>query len=193
MSVAGDRISQGVTCHVANHMTLLPPPPTEWLTDRHRLWKNYQNGNNLVIFTAHKRSLGQGNMFRSCVCQEFCPRGVWYHRRGAWSRGVPGTGGCLLPGGCAWWRPPHSYCCGQYASYWNAFLWLLFLKDKWNYYENCISHKHLLIAVLTQNQEQFRWWHCWRPLSSTGETESKQRLFLMLPLTFLSQKFHRLL
>ena len=55
-------------------------------------------------------------------------------------RGVPAPGGCvcmllgdawprgcLLPGGCAWsgstWRrPPHGYCCGLYASYWNAFL-----------------------------------------------------------------------
>ena len=27
-----------------------------------------------IIFTAHKQSLGQGNIFRS-VCQEFCPQG----------------------------------------------------------------------------------------------------------------------
>ena len=47
----------------------------------------------IVIFTARKRSLGQGNIFTS-VCQEFCSRG------GAWSGGtVPG------PGGDAW-RPP---------------------------------------------------------------------------------------
>ena len=35
---------------------------------------------------------------------------------GAWS-----LGGCLVLGG-AWWRPPDGYCCGWYASYWNAFL-----------------------------------------------------------------------
>ena len=35
---------------------------------------------------------------------------------GAWSRGVPGPGGG--PGG----DPPDGYCCGWYASYWNAFL-----------------------------------------------------------------------
>ena len=29
---------------------------------------------------------------------------------GLWSRGVPGV------------EPPDGYCCGQYASYWNAFL-----------------------------------------------------------------------
>ena len=41
----------------------------------------------------------------------------------AWPRG------CLLPGGvCMVWEylaetpPPHGYCCGLYASYWNAFL-----------------------------------------------------------------------
>ena len=77
-----------------------------------------------------------------------CPRGG-----GAWSdgvsapRGVPGlgevsaSGGCLLwgvpdlgdvllPGGgwypsMHWGRPPQrdGYCCGRYASYWNAFLY----------------------------------------------------------------------
>ena len=49
-------------------------------------------------------------------------------RGGAWSwggcswRGLLPGGGCLVRGG-AWWRtPPDNYCCGQYASYWNAFL-----------------------------------------------------------------------
>ena len=38
----------------------------------------------------------------------------------AWFQGVPAPGGCMVEG--TWWRPPHGYCCGQYASYWNAFL-----------------------------------------------------------------------
>ena len=48
---------------------------------------------------------------------------------GAWSRGTLVLGGawsrgrCLVPGG-AWWRPPDGHCCGRYASYWNAFLFL---------------------------------------------------------------------
>ena len=46
-----------------------------------------------AIFTARKRSLGQGNIFRS-VCQDFCPQG------GAWSWGGAWSGGCLVPGGC---------------------------------------------------------------------------------------------
>ena len=36
-----------------------------------------------TVITAHKRSLGQGNIFRS-VCQEFCPQG------GCLLGGVPG-------------------------------------------------------------------------------------------------------
>ena len=32
------------------------------------------NGNSYSVITARKRSLGQGNIFRS-VCEEFCPRG----------------------------------------------------------------------------------------------------------------------
>ena len=61
------------------------------------------------IITARKRSLGQGNIFTS-VCQEFCSQG-----------------GCLVPGGV--WRPPlrDGYCCGWYASYWNAFLFYIVL------------------------------------------------------------------
>ena len=54
-------------------------------------------------------------------------------------RGVPGPGGCLVGGsasagwGGGWYPtcteadPPgrDGYCCGRYASYWNAFLFLL--------------------------------------------------------------------
>ena len=43
---------------------------------------------NHSIFTACKRSLGQGNIFRS-MCQEFCPRG------GGWYPSMP----CKYPGG----------------------------------------------------------------------------------------------
>ena len=49
---------------------------------------------------------------------------------GVWSRGdVPGPGGCMLlggrvpgPGVVPGRDPPNGYCCGRYASYWNAFL-----------------------------------------------------------------------
>ena len=58
--------------------------------------------------------------------------GAW-SQGGAWSwgvpgpRGVPGLGCVPGPGGVwsggAWGRPPRDgFCCGQYASYWNAFL-----------------------------------------------------------------------
>ena len=32
------------------------------------------------------------------------------------------SGGCLLQGGCLVETPRDGYCCGRYASYWNAFL-----------------------------------------------------------------------
>ena len=57
--------------------------------------------------------------------------GVPAPRRGTWSGTVPGLGG--LPGlgvpglggawsGCRGSPPPDGYCCGRYASSWNAFL-----------------------------------------------------------------------
>ena len=71
-----------------------------------------QFSSEFYITTAHKRSLGQGNIFRS-VCQEFCPQGGWYpsmHCR--WYLSMP----CMSPGphprgklrGLAWGSPgPH--------------------------------------------------------------------------------------
>ena len=44
-------------------------------------------------------------------------RRVSVHRGGAWSWG-PGPGGCLVPPSPG----RYGYCCGRYASYWNAFL-----------------------------------------------------------------------
>ena len=43
---------------------------------------------------------------------------------GSGPEGVPGPGGggCLVPSGVPGGDPPDGYCCGRYASYWNAFL-----------------------------------------------------------------------
>ena len=52
------------------------------------------------------------------------PKGVGLVRGGACSRGgvpVPGGGACSW-GGCLVETPPDGYCCGRFASYWNAFL-----------------------------------------------------------------------
>ena len=69
-----------------------------------------------IIITDRKRSLGQGNIFTN-VCQEFCSQG-----------------GCLVPGGVCGDPPPRDgYCCGRYASYWNAFLFS-------SYVSNCHSY-----------------------------------------------------
>ena len=50
------------------------------------------------------------------IFSQACVKTSVHRGGGAWSRG-----GLLLGG--AWWRTPRdSYCCGRYASYWNAFL-----------------------------------------------------------------------
>ena len=73
---------------------------------------------NLLLPPATK--LGQGSIFTG-VCDSV-------HGGCLVSGGVPGLrGGCLVPGGFwsggAWWRPPpDGYCCGRYASCWNAVL-----------------------------------------------------------------------
>ena len=50
----------------------------------------------MLLITARKRSLGQGNIFID-VCQEFCSQGRSVPG-GVCSRGVSAPGGCLLPG-----------------------------------------------------------------------------------------------
>ena len=64
------------------------------------------------------------------------PRGVPGPGGGAWSWGVPGPRGVPSlrgtgsggPGG----DPPDGYCCGRYASYWNAFLLFFILRVSLN-------------------------------------------------------------
>ena len=70
----------------------------------------------VLVITARKRSLGQGNIF-TLVCHSV-------------HRGMPPPGEwCFLPGGGgAWWRPPQDgYCCGRHAFYWNTFLFTLMI------------------------------------------------------------------
>ena len=69
---------------------------------------SFAHGNLLTIITARKRSLGQGNIFRS-VCQEFCPQEgvVSQHALQVWGvvsqhalhGGSPGP----HPGSCGVW------------------------------------------------------------------------------------------
>ena len=95
-----------------------------------------------IIFTARKRSLGQGNILSS-MCQGFCPQGVPGPRgnRDAWSWGclVPGGGclvwgempgpggGCLVQGG-AWscrgaWSYGGAWSHGEGTSSWGIWSW----------------------------------------------------------------------
>ena len=92
----------------------------------------------ISLITARKRSLGQGNMFTVftgvCLSTAGClvPGGCLL--RGVPAPGGTCSGGCLLLGGCLLPEEgcllqggvpggdPRGYCCGRYASYWNAFL-----------------------------------------------------------------------
>ena len=105
-------------------------------------WLKDVNGRkNEVILVKLKRFLPPANeVWGKVICLQVCvcPQGECLLPGGASSGGVwfggclllggACSGGCLLRGvwsrGVAWWRPPHGYCCGRYASYWNTFLFL---------------------------------------------------------------------
>ena len=91
---------------------------------------NQKRTRKLLIFTI-RNEVAKVMFLQVCVC----PRGVVsqhalqvvsQHALQQVSRGMPAPGGCLFPGGgCVWRRTPRpadDYCCGRYASYWNAFL-----------------------------------------------------------------------
>ena len=97
------------------------------------------------LITAHKRSLGQSNIFRSvstgggagCVS---APGGclVWgvpvpggVSSRGSLVWGASGPRGVSAPGGPGG-DPPDGYCCGRYASYLNAFLLWFYSKNRFH-------------------------------------------------------------
>ena len=68
---------------------------------------------------------------RQGVCLFQPTRGVSGGRVSVWgggslSRMVSVGGGVSVYGGVPEWRPPGGYCSVRYASYWNAFLFLLF-------------------------------------------------------------------
>ena len=66
---------------------------------------------------------------------------------GVWSGRVPAPRGSVCSRGCLLWGvpggdPPNGYCCGRYASYWNAFLFLRnFNLSVFNYYKNSSNDK----------------------------------------------------
>ena len=69
-----------------------------------------------VIFSQASVILSTGGV---CSRGLSAPRGgvcVWFGGVCAWSRGVSVPRGCLVE------TPRDGYCCGRYASYWNAFL-----------------------------------------------------------------------
>ena len=102
--------------------------------------------------------LGQGYIFRS-MCQEFClqegclvPGCVCVPGPGGVSPpgGVPGPRGVSAPGGGLVETPQGGYCCGRYASYWNAFLFantfLIFSKAV--LYPLCLCNGNDLLSLL---------------------------------------------
>ena len=104
---------------------------------------------NRTFYYRPQKKLREGNFFTG-VCDSVHRGGCLLLggacSRGVWSRGVPAPGGLVWgvwsgggacsggsglggacsggsgPGGVPGGDPPDSYCCGRYASYWNAFL-----------------------------------------------------------------------
>ena len=70
------------------------------------------------------------------------PGGCLVRGGGAWSGGgVPALGGMPARGGCLV-DPPDGYCCGRYVSYWNAFLFNVFLRH-WSLGTGTFCHVHV--------------------------------------------------
>ena len=98
--------------------------------------------------------MGQGNIFIG-VCQEFCSQGCLLPG-GAWSRGGVCSGGGTGPRGVYGGDPPDGYCCGRYASYWNAFLSQFYGQEFFEGIEKVIQYwSNPEIIDLTDLSKQF--------------------------------------
>ena len=121
------------------------------------------SGKSIVAYCRPQTKFGVKVIFLHCL--SFCSQGRVPASGGLLlgMGGVCSQGGCLVPGWCllqggAWWRPPpDGYCCGRYASYWNAFLFtLLNLDSKPNGYVTLCRSFHtagsqIQIPILTAN------------------------------------------
>ena len=98
----------------------------------------------VLVLLPPATKLGQGNVFTGVCDSVNGGLGVPPPGGGGLLWGVFCSGGCLFPGGCLLWgvsaggvsaprggcllpgglveTPWDGYCCGWYASYWNAFL-----------------------------------------------------------------------
>ena len=87
---------------------------------------------------------GPGGSAPGGVCSEGLLSGVVCSQRGAWLGGGAGPRG-FAPGGCLVWGVGTTtrdyYCCGRYASYWNAFLFTIIFKM-------IIYEKSVLVVLL---------------------------------------------
>ena len=144
--------------------------------------------NDVILVTAHKRSL-QRLCFHTCLssCSQggggipACIAGLQAHTQGG-SWGVwPGE--CLLANtrgespdahkgeypSMYWGRhpPADSYCCGRYASYWNAFL---FLHNFEMYHITQINEKDLKIRTTLHLRNH------WQPLCLLPSTTTQGRI-----------------
>ena len=123
----------------------------------------------MLIFDGHgafdfnyrsQRSWGKVMFLHVCVI--LFTGGCYPSMHCRWYPSMPcsrSPGGCMVPGGLlrgsAWWRPPpqDGYCCGRYASYWNAFLCKQTLKARFHVtfmYVSTSASMFIIMLVVTQ-------------------------------------------
>ena len=86
---------------------------------------------------------GKGGCYPTMHCR-------WYPSMPCSRRGCLLLGGCLLPGGgCGDPLKADGYCCGRYAYYWNAFLFLgmFVILSTMFILTDTLQHKRLLLSL----------------------------------------------
>ena len=120
----------------------------------------FWTGNSDCIFTARKRSFGHGNIFTS-MCHSFCPQGGGgggqlpsvHHRSHDWVGGLHPGRVCMRGSACGG-RGSASRGGGRHASYWNAFLLVVFFyigvgEGEFNSKDNFIDTLRVSVVALT--------------------------------------------
>ena len=126
----------------------------------------------------------RGGGIPACLCRWYPSMPCNRSPGGSGPGGVPARGVVCSQGICSWGETPppkaDGYCCGRYASYWNAFLLLIVIL--------CVDR--LLIFPLSVTTEYFSAKASYSPSSISAKVRSSSKMYTVYPdISHRSAKF----
>ena len=110
----------------------------------------------LFKFLPLATKLGQGYIFTGVCHSVNGMGGVPAPEGGGWAEGMSGPGGVACSQGGSSGDPRDGHCCGRYASYWNAFLYIIVWLARF-FWENVFNSFSCLSIEIAYSNFAFLW------------------------------------